>query len=62
MSKQFSVNDKVMIINDKLGSNLVGYECEIISIDNNYELNIEVKFYDGRNTFFSENELKLINF
>lgn len=51
MSKQFSVNDKVMIINDKLGSNLVGYECEIISIDNNYELNIEVKFNDGRNTF-----------
>ncbi|MEQ5349977.1 MULTISPECIES: hypothetical protein [Morganellaceae] len=61
MSKKFAVTDKVRIIQDKLGSNLVGYECEITSIDNNYELNIEVKFNDGTETFFSENELELIS-
>lgn len=61
MSKKFEIKDKVRIIKDKLGSNLVGYECEITSIDNNYELNIEVKFNDGTETFFSENELKLIS-
>ncbi|MDG4698863.1 MULTISPECIES: hypothetical protein [Bacteria] len=57
---RFKLGDKVKVIKDLLGSKLEGYECKVINIDNDYELNIGVSFHDGSETFFSQNELELI--
>lgn len=59
---EFKLDDKVKVIKDLLGSKLEGYACKVISIDNDYELNIGVSFHDGGETFFSQDELELIQF
>nr|WP_282553671.1 MULTISPECIES: hypothetical protein [Providencia] len=58
---KYKVGDKVRVVKDILGSNLVGYECEVTSIDNSETLNIGVNFPDGIETYFAQGELELIN-
>ncbi|HEM7508357.1 TPA: hypothetical protein U2J54_001341 [Providencia rettgeri] len=58
---KFTIGDKVRVVKDILGSNLVGYECEVTSIDNSETLNIGVNFPDGIETYFAQSELELIN-
>lgn len=58
---KFKVGDKVRVVKDLLGSNLIGGIYKIITIDEGDMFDIEAERDNGTSTYFSSDELELIN-